>query len=63
MIRVIHLDFPKKNLYRNVPTFTDDELVAAKVGFMTRTGMPGIVCALDGTHVAIVQPSAEEDGH
>lgn len=40
---------------------TAAEVSAAKADFMTKLGMAGIVGAIDGTHIAIIQPST--DGH
>lgn len=42
---------------------TADEIAKAKIEFMQQFAMPGIVAAVDGTHVAIVKPSEAENGH
>lgn len=48
--------------YIPLPT-TPEQISAAKLKFMTKFGMSGIVGAVDGTHIAIIQPPEKEDGH
>lgn len=42
---------------------TPDEVMAAKLKFSAKFGMSGIIGAVDGTHVAIIQPSVHMNGH
>lgn len=42
---------------------TREEIATAKLNYMMQLGMPGIVSAIDGTHVAIRQPAASENGY
>lgn len=48
--------------YIRFPT-TPAEIGLAKADFLEKFGMRGVVCAIDGTHVAIVQPTAEQNGY
>lgn len=41
---------------------TTAEVAKAKMDFMTKFHMPGVICAVDGTHVAIIQPPERENG-
>lgn len=42
---------------------TAEEYAAAKYSFMTKLKMPGIICAVDGSHIAIVQPPEASNGY
>lgn len=48
--------------YIRFPT-TLAEVASTKRDFMLNYHMPGIVCAVDGTHVAIRKPSAAQNGY
>lgn len=48
--------------YVKFPTAAAD-IAASKSAFMQKFGMPGIVCAIDGTHIAVIQPPAAENGY
>lgn len=42
---------------------TPGEIASAKADFFFKYQMPGIVCAIDGTHIAIIQPPSSQNGH
>lgn len=42
---------------------TPDEVLAAKCKFLTKLKMPGVICAIDGSQIAIVQPPEAENGY
>lgn len=42
---------------------TPMEVSSAKQQFMANFRMPGIVCAVDGTHISIIRPPDSEDGY
>lgn len=39
------------------------DVIRAKMRFVEKFNMPGIVAAIDGTHVSIIQPSERENGY
>lgn len=48
--------------YIKFPTSAAD-ISSNKSAFLEKFGMPGIICAIDGTHIAIVQPPAAQNGY
>lgn len=48
--------------YIEFPT-TTAAVAEAKVSFMTKLKMPGVICAVDGSHIAIVKPPEAENGY
>lgn len=52
-LRAKYLQFPK----------TVDEIRTSKMRFEQKLNMPGVICAVDGTHINIIQPPESSDGH
>lgn len=42
---------------------TPQEISRVKLNFLEKLGMSGILCAIDGTHVAIIKPPEAENGY